>query len=277
MYSYSTDLRNKIAAQFPWQEAMANGVLKVYSGAKPATADASVGSATLLVTFSLAGAAYVAPTQMIAKITLAGGSGSVDGIALGGSTASDGILLMSSSVSFITDLTATAAAVATNINATHNALGVYATSSGADIRIMVPRQLGAKFNKLHLYAASTTLTVQLNGGTAGLTADGLLDSGSPYQLGVYGSNGLNFTFPPAAGVITKEATVWSGTAVASGTASWFRFTAGGHDGDAASSEDSRFDGSIGTSGADLNLNSTLISAASAQTISTWSITVPATN
>jgi hypothetical protein len=79
-------------------------------------------------------------------------------------------------------------------------------------------------------------------------------------------------------VLSKIATdVWSGLGVSDGTAGHFRFL--GSVADAGSSDSSevflRIDGSIATSGADLNMTNTNIVTSATQTISTATITVPA--
>lgn len=90
------------------------------------------------------------------------------------------------------------------------------------------------------------------------------------------ANGLEFG-AAAAGVLAKGSEVWSGTCVATGTAGWFRLMANTAD---ASGLDSgylypRIDGSIGTSGADLNMGSTSLTSGATLTIDTFSITLPA--
>jgi hypothetical protein len=67
---------------------------------------------------------------------------------------------------------------------------------------------------------------------------------------------------------------WSGVAVATGTAGWFRF----YDNAAvtgASTTAKRFDGSIATSGAQLNMSNTSITTGGTTTIDTVAITQPA--
>ncbi|KJU83825.1 hypothetical protein MBAV_003985 [Candidatus Magnetobacterium bavaricum] len=79
----------------------------------------------------------------------------------------------------------------------------------------------------------------------------------------------------SAGVLAKTVgETWSGTAVATGTAGWFRLVAPS-DGGSSSQTDERLDGSVATSGAQLNMSSTSISSGAVQTISTFSITMPA--
>ncbi|MBF0555912.1 MAG: hypothetical protein HQK96_15415 [Nitrospirae bacterium] len=87
------------------------------------------------------------------------------------------------------------------------------------------------------------------------------------------SAGLSFD-DAVAGVISKAAAeTWSGTAVATTTAGWFRLMATGDDG-ASSTTEERIDGAVATSGSQLNMSSTAITSGAVQTISTFTITMP---
>jgi len=88
------------------------------------------------------------------------------------------------------------------------------------------------------------------------------------------ANGLEFD-DEAAGVLVKCADeVWSGVGLAAGTAGWFRFVANPTDALGVSTVLPRIDGSIGTSGANLNMSSTTIAIAATYTIDTFSLTLP---
>lgn len=264
-FRFSTGCINKVASGFGWREVLRDGRLYISSGTQPTTADlAPTGSQ--LVIFTVAGGAYTEPVKAQAKITLAGGSGSVNTITVGGSTFN----LLGSAVSFTTDLTTTAAAVATSINATQNLLNITAKSSGADVTLLLPYWLGASGNGLTLAVTATTLTATINGGSSS-TFGG---TGAPYA-GVSAVNGLNLLYPASSGVLTKTADVWQGTASATGTAGWGRYVAGGSAFSGDSTTDVRFDFSIATSGADVNVGSTAIVLAAVQTIPTFTFTVPA--
>lgn len=88
------------------------------------------------------------------------------------------------------------------------------------------------------------------------------------------TNGLDW-LAAVAGVAAKAAVVWSGAGTAANTAGWFRF----YDVDVdtgVSTTAVRFDGSIGTSGADLNIGNTSIEISATTTVDTFSVTQPAT-
>jgi len=101
-------------------------------------------------------------------------------------------------------------------------------------------------------------------------ASGAFVAGTP-------TNGLEFG-AAAAGAISKSTAVWSDTGIASGTAGCFRLYANASD---ANGEDTtpflypRLDGSVGTSGAELNMSSTSITIGATTTIDTFTITFPA--
>jgi len=79
-----------------------------------------------------------------------------------------------------------------------------------------------------------------------------------------------------AGVLSKAvAETWQGTAVATNTAGWFRCYQSGDVPANAETVLARFDGSVSTSGAQLNMSSTAIVLAAVQTISAFTFTQPA--
>lgn len=91
-----------------------------------------------------------------------------------------------------------------------------------------------------------------------------------------GVNGLNFATADA-GVISKASEVWSGVGLADGTAAWFRFYAKAYDTGADSGTTyCRIDGAVGTSGADLNLNSVTIVTSATTTIDQFDLTMAET-
>jgi hypothetical protein len=87
-------------------------------------------------------------------------------------------------------------------------------------------------------------------------------------------NGLEFGAASSGAIAKAAAATWSGAAVASGTAGWFRLYANATDAGGASTSLPRIDGSIGTSGADLNMSSTSITSGQTYTIDTFTLTLP---
>lgn len=101
----------------------------------------------------------------------------------------------------------------------------------------------------------------------------ITESAGAFAHGAF-ANGLEFG-DAANGVIAKASgETWQDQGLASGTAGWFRFCANPTDDGSASTSLPRIDGSVGTSGADLNLSSVSIVAGSTYTIDTYSLTLP---
>lgn len=86
---------------------------------------------------------------------------------------------------------------------------------------------------------------------------------------------LEFEASAASGAISKSASqTWSGAAIATGTAGWFRLRRH-DDSNAASSSFVRYDGACATSGAQMNLGSLTISSGAPITVSAATFTMPA--
>lgn len=250
----STGARNHINAKGSMKDTFQNGQIQVYTGAQPATADTAP-SGTLLVTITSGSAARTAEVQATGTVTLStGASGSVDAITV------NSVAILDAPVSYITSLTATATAVALAINSSASNPEYEATSSGAVITIKAKRGSGAGANGFVVASTVTTLTKVDANMASGVTA----------------VNGLKFGIS-AAGVVDKHATqVWTGVAVATGTAGWFRFVGSVADGGAtdAAETEIRMDGAISTSGAQINMSNTTITAAATETVSSFPLTLP---
>lgn len=112
-------------------------------------------------------------------------------------------------------------------------------------------------------AAADAVTALLNGGTLKIydgaqpaTADTGLSGNTLLATLTFGSPAFGSA---VAGVATANAITQDSVADATGTAAWFRCLTSG--------ASTVFDGSVGTSGADLNLNSVAISAGAAVAVS----------
>lgn len=87
------------------------------------------------------------------------------------------------------------------------------------------------------------------------------------------TNGL--TFAAASGGAVSKSGVWSFNGVAAGTAGWFRLKGNALDNDAVSTTLPRLDGSIATSGADLNLSNISIAVSAPNTVDSFVWNQPA--
>ena len=86
------------------------------------------------------------------------------------------------------------------------------------------------------------------------------------------TNGL--TFAAASGGAASKSGVWSFNGVAVGTAGWFRLKGNAVDAGGVSTVLPRLDGSIATSGADLNLSNISIAVSSPNTIDSFQFSIP---
>lgn len=87
------------------------------------------------------------------------------------------------------------------------------------------------------------------------------------------TNGLNFEKIISGYAYKDTDETWSGTAVADGTAGWFRFYANPYD-TGADATAVRFDGSVGTSNADLNLSNLSIETGQTVTVDSFYVRIP---
>jgi hypothetical protein len=255
---FSKGLRNFLNEGGPIKQALANGKLLIYTGSQPTTADDAV-AGTLPVTITKSSGAHTAEVRATGSVTLTGGaSGSVNTVTV------NSVDILGAAVNFNASLTQTATDVATQINNNPKNLLFVAEASGAVITLKAKPGLGTLCNGWVVTATLTTITatyVNIGSGVAGVNA----------------ANGLTFG-DSAAGILARNTVeVWSGTAVADGTAGWFRYV--GSVADAGSSDATetyiRLDGNIATSGANLNMSNTAIVTGAVQTISGFSLTYPA--
>lgn len=250
----SKALRNSVLEQGSMKHAMSGAVIKFYSGAQPATADAAP-TGVLLCTYSDAGGAVTREVRAVGSVALTGGaSGSVNTITWAG------LEIMGSATNFNVSLAQTAQDIVDKINKNQRNLFVDATLTPASTITLTARPgLGALGSQT--VASTTTTITKTDTNTTG---------------GVTQVNGLKWG-DAATGVLVKDPSqTWQGTAAASGTAGWFRIEASENDAGATDGLEAvkRIDGSIATSGAEVNMPSTSIVALAVQTIASFSITLP---
>ncbi len=85
----------------------------------------------------------------------------------------------------------------------------------------------------------------------------------------------HFLASAVAGVLSKNTDVWSAAATSTGTATHFRLVVGATDDGTLSTTQIRMQGTIGTSGADLNMSTVAIVELAVQTVDTFDLTMPA--
>lgn len=257
-FRVSTALRNGMLEGGSLKRLMSNCFIKVYTGSQPANADAAT-SGTLLVTYSLSGGTPTREVRATGSVTLnSGAGGSVTSITV------NGIEILDTTVPYTTSLANTASLIATAINDNPKNWLFDASVSSATVTLTAKQGLGALANGWAVVTTLTTMTktdVNIGSGVSGVTA----------------VNGLNWG-DSAAGSLTKKASeTWQGTAVATGTAGWFRVEAAVSDAGTTDSTESvlRIDGAVATSGAEFNMpGSTTITSGAVQTLSNFSIALP---
>lgn len=87
--------------------------------------------------------------------------------------------------------------------------------------------------------------------------------------------GVSFDAPVDGTISKAAAQTWSGTALATGTAGYYRLYEATDDPSLSSTTNSRMDGAIATSGGELNMSSTAIVVSAVQTITSFDVTLPA--
>ena len=247
----STALRNNIVGAIGVSGSFASGVIDIYSGSQPATADSAI-SGTLLGRVSISSGAYAVETPASQTVTIAGAAGSVNTVNVGTMN-----IIPLGSVPFNTSVNQTASDLCDAINRN----GIYKATWGgaAVVTVISPPGTGTAHNGIAFTTTVTTLTATVGAATI---------SG-----GVAATNGLTFSLP-SAGTLSKSGT-WSFNGAATGTAGWFRMKASTTDGDGASTTLVRLDGSVAVSGADMNLSSLSITSGAPTTIDTFTISIPA--
>jgi phage tail sheath gpL-like len=244
----STGLRNRLMNGRSLRKCLCDGIIRIYSGSQPASAD-DAATGTLLVSITLGSGAFtegVPSTAQKDTATLTYGS---DGDTYA-------LVINGRSYSYATvggdDATSTAKALAAKVNEDDD---VIATSAAGVITIqsMYP---GETYT-----LANTGTTTGGNNVLANVTAASRVNG---LHLGV-----------AVAGVMAKEAGTWSGVGVATGTAGWFRYQANPVDNDTSSTTLARLDGNVATSGANLTMANTTVTSGATSTVDTFSLTEPA--
>jgi len=252
----STGVRNGITGTLGLTGMFNKGYIEVYTGTQPTSADA-LKTGTLLGVITASSGALTKETRAAGSITItAAAGGSINTITVGGlNIIPDGAVTATAG-----DTAATAVSLAEAINRN----GMFEASAATSV-VTIKGRPGTGVTTAAVSGTLTTVTatyVNMGSVTAGAAP----------------VNGLLFT-SPASGVLAKLSTqVWSFAGVAAGTAGWFRlYSSDTTDSGALLSGAPwfpRIDGSIATSGADLNLSNIAVAVAAPSTIDTFSLTMP---
>jgi hypothetical protein len=249
---YSTGYRNGLLQNRSFRELFNDGVIRIFSGSQPASADTGA-TGTLLVT-----------------ITRAAGTFSVS--------------VLSGRQTDWVDVTAGTATETYTI--TINGTTYTYTMAGGDDASAIARGLAKLVRDCHIVNAlpsirTTQKGIVIEARCAGesytVAVSTTASVGTISWASGYANSRLNgFLFGSAsAGVIGKESGYsWQGSAVVGGTAGWFRLSENDDDYDADSTSAVRLDGSVGTSGADLIVGTATLTANGLVTIDTANFTNP---
>jgi len=254
---FSTGTRNGLAGSIGLAGLFNRGYINIYSGTQPTTADSAV-TGTLLGTMTSSSLALTKETRATGSVTItAAAGGSVDAITVGGlNIIPDGAVSATAG-----DANATAASLAAAINRN----GIMEARVATNVVTLYGRP-GTGVTTAAVSGTLTTVTatyVAMGSGVAGIAP----------------VNGLILATPSLGAIAKSTSQVWSFAGVAAGTAGWFRFfssdTADTGAALTAAPWYPRIDGSIATSGADLNLSNISIAIGAPNTCDSFVVTFPA--
>ena len=133
---------------------------------------------------------------------------------------------------------------------------------------------GATFEKGVIHIYSGPQPVSADAPATGTLLGVVTGDAGPFSFGSP-TNGLEFSPAAAGGVAKSDSQDWKFKGLANGTAGWFRLMGNASDALGNSSTLPRLDGSVGTSGADLNLSNIAITTGTPATIDVFSFGIPA--
>jgi hypothetical protein len=178
----------------------------------------------------------------------------------GNNTNCTGAVLTAVAAGTLTFATATVAAAEAGVAAT-----IVACARGGSLKDIF------KDGVLRIY--SGTQRVEADDAVSGTLLLQITVSAGAFVAGAF-DNGLEFG-TAADGAISKASTeTWQAVGLSAGTAGWFRFVANPTDDGSESTSLPRIDGTVGTSGADLNMSNTTITVGATYTIDAFTLTLP---
>jgi hypothetical protein len=249
---YSTGYRNGLLQGGSFRELFEEGVLRIYTGSQPASADTGA-TGTLLATITRAANTFSASVLSTRQN---------DWVAVTAGTATEVYTIAINGVTYAytmiggDDASAIARALAALVrknNLVNCVASFRTTEKGVNIEARVA-------GESYSVAVSTTASVGTITATSGI-------ANSRYNGLMFGSASL--------GIIGKESAYsWQGSAVIAGTAGWFRLSENTDVPANLSTSAIRIDGSVGTSGADLVVGSASFVENGLVTIDTANFTNP---
>jgi len=257
MLQLSTAARNRLLGTESLADIFADGVIKIFTGTPPNSAD-DAETGTLLVTITR-DSKTVATKQKVTFTVLNAVNDTEYSITLNGVE----VVYKSSSSATLDEISAGLADLLKKACGTPDANGSY---------IVNPKV----YNEF-------TIT-DMSGGTGKITVEANTENKKFYftaggnmaiDTDVENYYGLHFSYNPTDGTLSKDpGEIWSGVCVNSGIAGYFRFVTKDDDG-SASPNFPRLQGTVGTANADMLVTSTTFSKGATQTVDFATITLPA--
>lgn len=147
-------------------------------------------------------------------------------------------------------------------------------STGLRNKLAGPSGFGETFAGGVMYIYSGSQPITADAAATGTLLGIVTKDAAAFAFGTL-TNGLAFDAPVAGSVSKAAADVWKMFGLALGTAGYFRLMGNAADNLALSTTLPRLDGSIGVSGADLNMSNIAIDVGVPSTIDIFQFTVPA--
>ncbi len=245
MFRFSTGVVQSLAQHQTIKEQFNDGVLNIYSGAQPATADAAI-NGVLLCALTLSGTTHVPGTKSTRQ---------VDYATIGSSTENQTFIITvdGTAYTYIAGAGSSTVIVAKGLAAlVDESLVVSAVADGSNV------VLRARFGGVAYTAVSSGT------GTIGAITNLIANARAA---------GIQFG-TATAGVLAQESSAWQGTAGNDGTAAWFRICANPVDNTLVTTTLKRIDGSISTTSGDMILRTLNILTSDPISISGSTITFP---
>jgi uncharacterized protein YbjQ (UPF0145 family) len=255
MIQLSTGLRNSLLGTNSLADILADGVIKIYTGSAPASADDAI-TGQELVTITKNSATTKVAKKVTLTVTVANSEDYI-------------ITLNGVELTYTSDTDATA----DEISAGLKTLIDDAQGLGANGVINVPKLYGL-FTVIDVSGGTGQITIEAV--NAGVDFD--IEVSSNISLEIDRESAYGIHLDPngiANGIISKKGSeIWSGVCSLSGVAGYFRFIKDDDDG-TSNTTAYRIQGSVGTSNADMLVTSVNFASGATQTVDSGTITFPA--
>lgn len=256
----STGLRNALLNGQSLREALDDFVIRIYAGTPPTTADGSTATNTLLCTITKNGQSVASSDRSVPQIYKV----VVNDSSPGGKTFIFDLAVDDRSETYA--YTAPSGATRADVG-----LGIAQMLDDVDLLCAIYGGLDGDNNALVLVDCrihGLDMTLSKNNSSTGSFTISSVQSASRIDA-------LQFSRPSSGIVYQPSGESWFGTNVATGVATFFRIVRPNDDG-SNSTTAFRIQGTVGTSGADMNLTSTTFTSGAVTSLSSASFEIKAT-